>query len=194
MRKYFWIFFLSAFLLTGCHKSEPVSGQISAVKETIAETEPLSIEERASLFRNSENQHIYDECSALTEDSLSLHNAYLEWIASSRLINAFLVITDNLNGLTPEQFAVQYYQAAADAENPDGFLVLLNNDTNQDYIFTSGICQEYMTQEDISVLLSGASRDLIDGNYTDALNRILPLAEQIPIRNPDAETAVGNDS
>lgn len=180
MQKIFFLVLLSALFLTGCHKSEPVpvSGQISAVKET--ETEPLSIEERASLFKTSENQHIYDECAVLTEEEFTLHNDYLEWIASTRLVNAFLVVTDNLNGSTPEQFAVQYYQAVSNAQNPDGFLVLINNDTNQDYIFTSGTCQDYMPQADISVLLSGASRDLIEGNYTDALNRILPLAEQIP--------------
>ncbi|MBR0484405.1 MAG: TPM domain-containing protein [Oscillospiraceae bacterium] len=191
MRKFFWIFLFSALFLTGCHKSEPVSGQISVVRETSAETETetLSIEMRASLFRISENQHIYDEASALTEEVFSLHNDYLEWIASTRLVNAFLVITDNLNGLSPEQFASEYYQAVANPDNPDGFLVLLNNDTNQDYIFTAGICQEYLSEEEIAVRLSGASRDLIEKNYPDALNLILPLAEQIPAYTSDEADA-----
>lgn len=184
MRNFFWMLCLSAVFLTGCQKAETiaVSKQVSAEKETILETEPeiLSIEERASLFRTSENQHIYDECSVLTEEEFTLHNDYLEWIASTRLVNAFLVITDNLNGNSPEQFAESYYQTVSDAQNPDGFLVLINNDTNRDYIFTSGRCQHDMPQSEISVLISGATRDLIEGDYTDAFSLILPLSEQIP--------------
>ena len=95
-------------------------------------------------------------------------------------MNAFVVITDNLNGSSPEQFAESYYQTISDAAVPDGFLVLINNDTNQDIIYTAGRCRSWMTQTEISVVLDGATRDLIEGRFADALNRILPVSEQLP--------------
>ena len=188
MRKFFWLILCIAFLLTGCRKAEtvPVSGAVSMIQETAAETitetkaEFIPFAERAEKFRNPEYEHIYDECGALNQEECSLHNSYLEWIASSRLVNAFVVITDNLNDIAPQQFAESYYQEIFDITVSDGFLVLINNDTNQDIIYTAGRCQNWITQTEISIVLNGATRDLIEGRFSDALNRILPVSEQMP--------------
>ncbi len=188
MRKFFWMLFIPVLFLTGCHDAEtaPVSGKLEVIREQASETEqetetqPLSIAERADLFRDAEHQHIYDECHALTETETELHNNYLEWIASSRLANAFVVITDALNGSSPEQFAEAYYQTVSDPAIPDGFLVLINNDTNRDVIYTAGRYRAAMPQTEIAVTLSGATYQLIEGNYADALNQILPLSEKLP--------------
>lgn len=183
MRKFFWFMFIPVFFLTGCsHPAAPVSGQADIIRETVSETQPAaaSVRERAELLTDSANQHIYDEENLLTEQEIQLYTNYLDWIASSRLVNAFVVLTSNLDDNTPEQFAEIYYQSVYDASNPDGFLILINNDTNQDYIYTAGRCQQYLTQPAIDVSLSGATRDLIEGNYADALDRILLLGEKMP--------------
>jgi len=190
MRKFLLLSLISVFLMTGCQHQEttPVSGKLEITKESAPETEEEvqtesrmpSIQERAESFSVSEHSHIYDECGGLSEKEAELHNAYLEWLSVSRLINAFVVITDHLNGNSPEQFASDYYQTIADQELPDGFLVLINNDTNQDYIFTTGICSAYLPQTEAAVLLSGATYHLIEANYADALDQILPALERIP--------------
>ncbi|MBR1530277.1 MAG: TPM domain-containing protein [Oscillospiraceae bacterium] len=190
MQKFLCLFLISAVLMTGCQKQDtvPVSGKLEIIKESAAVTEPEpetepethSIEERAEYFSVPEHPYLFDECGGLSEKEAELHNAYLEWLSVSRLMNAFVVITDHLNGSSPEQFAAEYYKTVADPELPDGFLVLINNDTNRDYIFTAGTCSTYLPQTQAAVLLSGATYDLIEADYADALEKILPEFEKIP--------------
>ena len=92
-----------------------------------------------------------------------------------------MVITDHLDGNSPQQFAQQWYQETADASNPDGLLILLNNDTNQDFVYLTGSCREFITQEQIDTILSGVSYDLINQNYSNAFNTILTLLYELPV-------------
>ncbi len=183
MRKFFWLFLIPVIFLTGCRRTSeamPVSENIELIQETAPETAPLSIAERAELYTIPEMPHIYDECGGLSETERELHNSYLEELACSRFMNTFVVLTDNLNGNTPEQFAQEYYQTIADTDIPDGFLLLINNDTNQDYLYTTGRASRYILQSEAEILLSGATYQLIEGNYSDALSQILPVAEAVP--------------
>lgn len=156
MRKFLWFLSLPALLFSGC--------QIQA----------------EALPAESEYSHIYDECHALTPEDSALYNERLEQISSSRLLNAFVVITDHLEGSPPDQFAQNYYQAVADQSVPDGFLILINNDTNQDYFFTTGRCSFYIPPSEAIVTISGATYSLIEANYPDALDLLLAPPERIP--------------
>lgn len=201
MRKFFWIFLFSGLLLTGCHKHEtvPVSNTAEIIEpapetapdfiESASETAPesetqptfISFAERAEFYAVAETPHIYDECGELTAEQAALHNNYLEQLSSTRCLNAFVVITNHINGSTPQHFAQEYYQAVADAVMPDGFLLLINNDTNQDYIFTTGRCSSYIPPSEAELLLSGATSYLIEGNYDEALHQIFSAFETIPV-------------
>ena len=192
MRKFFCISAVLAILLTGCHKKaeEPVAvvdPEILNAPETMPEfqteteslRETVPIAERASVLVNSETLHILDECQVLPEDAFQAYNDYLNDFSDSCEVNAFLVITEHLDGYTPQQFAESFYRSVSNAEYPDGILFLINNDTNQDYVFTAGRCCQAVSQEQINTVLSGATYDLINQNYTGALNQILSLCQNI---------------
>jgi uncharacterized membrane protein YgcG len=198
MRKFFCIFLIFAACFTGCHKTNEESETIPVANdagimdapetmpdlqtssEPEMQTETLSIAERVSCLNSISNQHICDECHVLSEEEFQNQNEILEEFASSRNLNVFLVITDHLDGNTPQQFAETCYQAAVEEEYSGGMLILLNNDTNQDYIYLTGSCPAYITQVQIDAVLSGASYDLINQNYINALNLIYTLFDEIP--------------
>ena len=179
-------------MLSGCHRAEsdavPVSKQIAVVKESVTEpeTEPateaptLSIAERAENFAVSESSHIYDECGAFSEQELETYDNYLEWLSDSRLLCTAVVLTEHLDGQTPELFAQSYYLTLFGEENPDGFLVLINNDTYQDIIYTAGTCQKWIAQSEIRSALAQATPALIEKRYADALERLLIVGENVP--------------
>ena len=195
MRKFFCFLVIPALLLSGCQKKEeqeetiPVANDIEIIEapetmpevETIPEIETISIQERVSAFSDSETPLIYDDCHALTPDEALQFQEKFEELASDYEINLLLVITDHLDGNSPQQFAQQWYQETAELSNPNGFLILLNNDTNQDFIYLTGSCQEFITQEQIDTVLSGASYDLINQNYSSALSSILTLLYELPV-------------
>lgn len=195
MRKFFCFLVIPALLLSGCQKKEeqeetiPVANDIEIIEapetmpemETIPEIETISIQERVSAFSDSETPLIYDDCHALTPDEALQFQEKFEELASDYEINLLLVITDHLDGNSPQQFAQQWYQETAELFNPNGFLILLNNDTNQDFIYLTGSCQEFITQEQIDTVLSGASYDLINQNYSGALSSILTLLYELPV-------------
>lgn len=169
--------------------SEETSDASEAEQETAAETKstkdaPKSTEARSdsesAAERNIQPQEdtlIYDEIGVLSKSELEHYNEYLSNLVSSRLICAAAVITDTLGGKKPDKFAEEYYHTLF-GEHTSGFLLLINNDTGKDVVYREGLCAAYIT--DVSLALAQATPHLVEGNYAEALDILLPLGELMP--------------
>lgn len=168
MRKILLLSLISVSLLfSGC-------GKFQATADAPAFTE------RAMQTVQSDFPHIFDECQVLSQQQISEMNHELTQLSTSRMMNAFLVLTNHLDGISPEQFAQNYYQAVADSTIPDGFLILINNDTNQDYFFTTGKCDTFISPTEKETAISGATFSLIEQDYSSAMEILFPVAETVP--------------
>lgn len=179
--------------LTGCSKTDSSSvpeetQPETAAEETAGETEAPTettpvrdIAQRAASLRKAGDTHVFDECGALDGETVKTYNDYLGWLAETRLLCTTVVLTDDLNGSSPEAFAQTYYQTLW-GTGTSGFLVLINNDTGQDCIYREGVVASYVDDAAVSLAVAQASPALVEGRYADALEILLPLGERIPER------------
>ena len=129
MRKLIMLLPLLA-LLCGCAPVPAVPAEtVPAVTETnAAPAEPAA----------QEVSCISDPGHLLTQEENAQLSAAIEELSARQMIRAALVLTQDLGGSTPEAYAAAQYAAMCGAGN-DGFLVLVNDATGQDLIYTEGI-------------------------------------------------------
>lgn len=174
-----------ALFLTGCgskSRQQDISLPDNAAEATVpAETEttpPRPIAERAAELQSAGDTHIFDEQGVLSDEEKEQYNNYLEWLANIRQIRAAAVITNQLGGKTPEDFSAEYYHTLFGTA-PNGFLLLINNDTNRDYVYCEGACKTYISSD---LAIAKATPYLIEQKYADALEILLPVGEMVPDR------------
>ncbi len=187
------LLFLVLLCLTGCSKTDSSSvpeetQPETAAEETAGETEVSTetapvrdIAQRAESLRKAGETHVFDECGVLDGETVKTYNDYLGWLAETRLLYTTVVLTNDLNGSSPEAFAQTYYQTLW-GTGTSGFLVLINNDTGQDCIYREGVVSSYVDDAKVSLAIVQASPALVEGRYADALEILLPLGERIPER------------
>ena len=175
-------------LLTGCaavpQPDAPTQAEVqttspavetdTAVPATEAETLPEMPVETAAA--STAVQHVFDECGVLDDAALTHYDDYLEGMWESRMICAAVIITDALNGSTPEMYAQERYRELYGEES--GYLVLINNDTNIDYVYEEGVCAELIG--DVSLPIAQATPHLVECDYTAALDILLPIGMKVP--------------
>jgi hypothetical protein len=182
---------IACLCLTGCSSdaaesvAETVTGteQITETQspETAEETEPAETQAAAAVTAVADaGTYVFDECGVLSEEELAKYNAYLTEISDTRLICTAAVITENLDGASPEGFAEAYYRTLY-GEETSGFLLLINNDTGEDIFYTSGVCSTYISQADISLAIAKATPYLVEESYAGAMDILLPLGEMVPL-------------
>ncbi len=183
-----------ALVLTGCGRAKHIAPDTSlpdnAAEATVpAEdtTAPRPVSERAETLIEAGDTYVFDELGVLTEEERGKFDSYLAWLSDQRQMNAAAVITDSLGGETPEVFAQEYYRTLFDADST-GFLLLINNDTGKDIFYCEGACKQFLA--DPSLQISQATPLLVEGNYADALEILLPVGEVMPDRVLDRANAL----
>lgn len=154
--------------------AQPTQAVQEATAETAAPTEavPKSPAERVQGADTA--QQIFDECGVLAD--VQALEEYAAAFAVQYDIYAAVVITEQLGGMSPDAFAAEYYNALYGADST-GFLVLINNDTNEDRVHTSGTCAQYLTQQETALAIAQATPLLVEGEYDAAAKRLLQLGE-----------------
>lgn len=141
-------------------------------------TEP----ENHELNRNiqpAEGTYIYDYADVLSPEEFNECNNYAEWLYETFLINAAVVTTDDIEGLTPEQYAGDAY-AELYGGRGSGLLLLINNDTNEDYLYKTGSCLVSVSDDAQADEFYWATQEIISGDYKSAIMRLLKLGESCP--------------
>lgn len=174
-------------LLTGCGarlKPEPAAAQTPteetlAVVTEAATTAPRPIAERAASLQAAGDSYIFDEQNVLTDEEKKQYNNYLGWLCTSRQIKAAAVITDSLGGISAPEFARSYFETLFGGD-ASGFLLLVNNDTNEDQIYRAGTFASQSA--DPARYIAKATPALVEQRYADALELLLPVGETVSDR------------
>jgi len=159
--------------------SEPASSHNSGEDSVEPDTQKPSNHELERDIKPAEGTYVYDYAKLLNSDDFSECNNYAELLYENFLINVAVVTTDDIEELTPEQYAEDVYNKLYGGRG-SGFLLLINNDTNQDYIYKTGGCLASVPDEAQSEAFYWATQDMIGGNFKDAVMRLLKLAEYCP--------------
>lgn len=185
MNKLFFPFsFIAALMIvfTGCSSDKNVKNFSSVVIDETAVTTTTSeaiteppITERH--FEAAEGNYIYDNAKILDKDVFSYCNDYCEWLYENYLINAAVVTTSELGGVTPEDYAANAYADIYDGKG-SGLLLLINNDTNKDYIYKTGSCLNRIDSESEKEAFYFATREIVSGDYKSAIIRLMQLGEK----------------
>lgn len=179
MKKFFTAF--SALLLSvslcGCGRyiddtifeTQPATDVAAPTTQPVAET----------VINAAAETYIYDNAKVLSPEAVTNCNNYAAQLYSERLINAAVVTTANLGGKSPYEYAQEAYNELYEGKG-SGFLLLINNDTNTDYIYRTGSCQTYVTEDDVKQEIYWATKEIVSDDYEGAVLRLLKLAEKCP--------------
>lgn len=170
---------MSVSVIGGCSdkKKEKSESEISATEPV---TQPQTQEPSAEIFAQSlepaQGVYIYDNAKVLSQEDFNTCNNYAEWLCEKYLINAAVVTTQSLGEQTPAEYAQSSYNDLF-ASGGDGLLILINNDTNEDYIYKTGSCLSQISETDEAAALYTATAEIVAGDYKSAILRLLSLGE-----------------
>ncbi len=169
----------------GGHEELPDSGTESAASEAAADSETQtdsateapgdSDKEQAA----AQTDTVYDDAGVLSAEEEARIGQELVQLGNYYRMEAAVVTTDDLGGEKPSAFAKTYFQEIF-GKNANGLLILINNDTYADDIYTAGSCADYISGEEKSIAIGAATPDLVEGRYTVAVSRMLEIAEELP--------------
>lgn len=155
--------------------AETISGEAG---EAPAETEPPT-DAIVRDIKPADGTYVYDNAGVLSSADFSECNDYAGWLYEKFLINAAVVTTDDLGELTPEQYAEEAYIDIYSGRG-SGLLLLINNDTNEDYLYKKGSCLSWIPESAESNALYWATQEIVSGDYKSAVLRMMQLGEYCP--------------
>ena len=122
----------------------------------------------------TDGKFVYDDDKILSDGEYEALNSYTAWFAKAFKMNAAVVLTKDIGDSDPDEYAENFYN---DNYDGDGLLFLINNDTNEDYIYRSGSVEEYLTDDKVDMLFPIISPMLAMEKYVSAAERVMEEAE-----------------
>lgn len=159
---------LTLLIFSGCEKidNEPQSSASGSSKS--------SVQEETSA--ESENEPVLININTDGKKGNDGIDAYESLCQQKFKINFSVVIIDDLGGRSAKEYAENSYKKLYGGA--DGVLFLINNDTGNDYILRKGAPANFISDSDVTMLLTKISPMLVTENYTDAVKSVCELFEQ----------------
>lgn len=110
---------------------------------------------------------VYDLDNSLTESEEEIVNKAIKEATDKYKMNIGIVITDDLKGKSPMNYADDFYDELFGI-NTDGILLLINNDTKINLISTSGSAIKKYRDSDIQHMLDDITPKLQKNDYEGA--------------------------
>ncbi|MGN0614440.1 MAG: TPM domain-containing protein [Porcipelethomonas sp.] len=123
---------------------------------------------------DTDSQYVFDDGGILSDGEYDSLNSYAAWLSRTFKINAAVVLTDDIGGSEPADYAKNCYESNYTG---DGILFLINNDTKEDYLYRRGFTAGFMTDSETQMLFAEISPMLALGEYVTAAERVLEKAE-----------------
>lgn len=150
--------------------SEP-SSEVPATTEAVHELE--------CNIQPAEGTFVYDYAKLLSDEEFAECNNYTEWLYETFLINAAVVTTNDIEGLTPEKYAEDAYIELYEGKG-SGLLLLINNDTGEDFLYKTGSCMTSVSEDTQAYEFYWATQEIVAGDYKSAVLRLMKLGEACP--------------
>lgn len=182
---------LSAVMICGCAKKTEKADNGDTPASTSIQTEattkvldrvPVTEAETATVRKTPastiSSAYIKDNAGIMTDEDIQLCDQLISELRSSRMLNAAVVTIDDLGGAEPYNYSAKCYSEIFTADKNNGILFLINNDTNEDILYKSGIMTIDPDAE--KEALFQATQEIVAGNYGAAASRMLRLGEICP--------------
>lgn len=126
----------------------------------------------AGIYAEADPQvYIIDDYGYLSQSEKEKIYLEAEIFSEKSGFNIMIAITDDIGTPKTDSHTVEYADDLYDyycGINTDGILLLINNDTEYDYISTSGACINYYSDYRIDSILDAAYDYIIDKSFADA--------------------------
>lgn len=149
--------------------SDDNSSQYSSEEET-------SSKRSKDIDVNTNYKHIYDDAGVFNDAQSDDINSYCAWLSKTFKISAAVASTDDLDGSDPSDYAQNIYESNYSG---DGILFLINNDTENDYFYRTGVPEKFISNSDIQMLFSEISPMLALEDFSSAAELALEEAEKL---------------
>ena len=137
-----------------------------------------------TLIEQQDGAYIYDKIATLTNTEFDECNQYAKMLNERYLLNTAVVITDDLQGMEAEAYAAKVYNELFNGMG-SGMVFLVNNATQSDILYKSGQCQRFIDEVSERDELYHATKELVVGNYKEAILIMLKLGEKCPMNVVD---------
>lgn len=171
---------------TGCSKN--IEHSASVESKTVVTTAPAvttvpaeTVPPRDRTEIDTEKTHVVDDAKALSAAQIEAINSYAAWLSKTFDLHACVVTASTMDGKTPEKYAADYYKYLYN-EGESGCLLLINNDTGTDFIYTPGTCGLYFTAERKQMTLARIAKLLATKDYEAAVKCVF---EQVELSCPE---------
>ena len=124
--------------------------------------------------------YIIDDYGYLSEYEKEKINSEAEVFSKISGFNIMIAITDDIGTPKTDSHTVEYADDLYDAYcgiNTDGILLLINNDTEYDYISTSGACINYYSDYRIEMILDYIYGYIVNESFADAASAFIGRIE-----------------
>lgn len=162
--------------MIGCDDEKKAKDELEASSASTQATEKgkVMFKENRERKGDAENANVFDETLILTDGEYEDLNDYAATLAQTYKINCAVVLTDDIGDSEPSDFAKNFYESNYSG---DGILFLINNDTNNDYLYRQGAPSKVITDSDVQMLFAEISPLLALEDYISAAERVLEEAE-----------------
>ena len=167
-------------------KAEDIAPTTAAVSEAAEEestAEAASSGEKATEPPAKKDDQLKAEPGKYVYDLAHLYR--------NRMLNAAVVTVSDLKNKAPYTYAAEAYFTIYGGEG-NGLLLLINNDTNEDHLYKTGVCTHSIGAEAEKTAFFTATRDIVNGDYTAAVTGIMGLGKSCPERVFDQAEAFSN--
>ncbi len=128
---------------------------------------------------HTDGTFIFDKASVLSPEDIQACNDYAGWLYDSKLINVAVITTNNLEGKSPWDYAIDSFNEIYEGKG-SGLIILINNESNEDIIYRTGSSLTNINQKSADNAMFWATKDIIGNNYRNAVMRLLQLGELCP--------------
>ena len=177
MKKIFGAGFTLAFAcitLFGCSAKQAVPKEEKSLEATSQPFTERNVE-------HSKGTYIFDKASVLSTEDIQACNDYAGWLYENKLINAAVVTTNDLEGKSPWDYAVDSFNEIYEGKG-SGLIILINNATNEDIVYRTGSCLTNISEKSADNAMFWATKEIMVNNYRNAVMRLLQLGELCPDR------------
>ncbi|NLT08039.1 MAG: TPM domain-containing protein [Ruminococcus sp.] len=183
-------------------KAEDIAPTTAAVSEAAEEettTEAASSGEKATeppakdddQLKAEPGKYVYDLAHLMTDEQKKSCEEFIGGIYTDYMLNAAVVTVSDLKNKAPYTYAAEAYFTIYGGEG-NGLLLLINNDTNEDHLYKTGVCTHRIGAEAEKEAFFTATRDIVNGDYTAAVTGIMGLGKSCPERVFDEAEAFSN--
>ncbi|MBR5683689.1 MAG: TPM domain-containing protein [Ruminococcus sp.] len=159
-------------MLFGCSSEKAVPKEEKSPEATSQPFTERNVE-------HSEGTYIFDKASLLSAEDIQACNDYAGWLYENKLINAAVVTTNDLEGKSPWDYAVDSFNEIYEGKG-SGLVILINNATNEDIVYRTGSCLTNISQKSADNAMFWATKEIMGNSYRNAVMRLLQLGELCP--------------